>query len=129
MLTSSWNVYPKLASLLILEPSKMPRINVHARNRESFVIQVGYNWRQVKWVWDWTKSPGIVLRAQTMPTRRILRRAVVILVLFSSTAIMAVADDRTAAELLPPSTVIFAEIRQPQDLLNTVYDHQACSAH
>jgi hypothetical protein len=59
-----------------------------------------------------------------MPNLRMLRRAVVTLVLFSSTAVMARADDRTAAELLPPSTVIFAEIQRPQDLLDTIYDHK-----
>lgn len=59
-----------------------------------------------------------------MPNIRILRRAVVALALFSSTAVFAVADDRTAAEFLPSSTVIFAEILQPRDLLNTVYDHK-----
>jgi hypothetical protein len=41
----------------------------------------------------------------------------------TSTAAVAAADERTAAQLLPPSTVIYAEIRQPQDLLATVYDH------
>jgi hypothetical protein len=41
----------------------------------------------------------------------------------SSLAASAIADDRTAAEILPPSTVVFAEIRQPQKLLKTVYDH------
>ncbi len=59
-----------------------------------------------------------------MPNIRTLRRVVVGLVLFSSSAVMASADDRTAAQLLPPSTVIFAEIRQPQELLNTVFDHK-----
>jgi Protein of unknown function (DUF3352) len=38
--------------------------------------------------------------------------------------VTAVADDRTAAELLPPSTVVFVEISQPLDLLSTIYDHK-----
>jgi hypothetical protein len=59
-----------------------------------------------------------------MLNMRILRRVVVALVLFSSTAVAAAADDRTAAAFLPPSTVVYAEIRQPQELLNTVYDHK-----
>lgn len=59
-----------------------------------------------------------------MPNRKILRLSVVMLVLLSSAAPMALADERTAPEILPPSTAIFAEIRQPQDLLNTIYDHK-----
>jgi hypothetical protein len=47
----------------------------------------------------------------------------VILALLSSLAATALADEWTAAEILPPSIVVFAEIRQPQELLNTVYDH------
>lgn len=63
-----------------------------------------------------------------MPNLQILRPsvvipAVVILALMSSAPVTTLADERTAADLLPPSTVVFVEIRQPQDLLDTVYDH------
>jgi hypothetical protein len=58
-----------------------------------------------------------------MPVR-VLQGLVVILAILSSATGFAFGDDRTAAELLPPSTVVFAEIRQPEKLLNTVYDHQ-----
>jgi len=59
-----------------------------------------------------------------MPNLQMLRQSVVILAILSSAMAHASAGERTAAELLPPSTVIFAEIRQPQDLVNTVYDHE-----
>ena len=59
-----------------------------------------------------------------MPNLSVLRRPVVILAFLSWLATTAVADERTAAEILPPSVVVFAEIRQPQDLLKTVYDHR-----
>jgi hypothetical protein len=59
-----------------------------------------------------------------MPNMLILRQPVVFLALLSSLAARATADERTAAGILPPSIVVFAEIRQPQELLNTVYDHQ-----
>ncbi len=49
---------------------------------------------------------------------------VVILAVLASAAGLAFGDERTAADILPASTVIFAEIRQPEKLLNTVYDHQ-----
>ena len=57
-----------------------------------------------------------------MSDRWIVRSAVICLILWSATPV-AVADERTAAELLPPSTVIFAQIERPQNLLSTVYDH------
>ncbi len=58
-----------------------------------------------------------------MPTSPILRQSAVILALLSPATAKGLADERTAADLLPPSTVIFAEISQPRELLNTVYDH------
>jgi hypothetical protein len=53
-----------------------------------------------------------------------MQRSAVIWLTLWSFAAGAVADERTAAELLPPSTVIFAEIQRPQNLLSTVYDHR-----
>jgi hypothetical protein len=56
--------------------------------------------------------------------KRVLQGLVVILAVLASAAGFAFGDERAAADVLPPSTVIFAEIRQPEKLLNTVYDHQ-----
>jgi hypothetical protein len=58
-----------------------------------------------------------------MPNLSVLRQPVAILALLPSLAATGFADERTAAEILPPSVVVFAEIRQPQELLKTVYDH------
>jgi hypothetical protein len=54
---------------------------------------------------------------------RVLQRSVVMLVLFSLATQMAVANEPTPSDILPASTVIFAEIREPEKLLNTIYDH------
>ncbi len=59
-----------------------------------------------------------------MPNRHILRKAVVVLVLLSSAAARAIADERAACEILPNTAAVYLEIRQPQNLLNTVYDHK-----
>lgn len=58
-----------------------------------------------------------------MPNSLLPQRLLIVGFWFSS-VIIASADDRTAADLLPPTTVAFAEIRQPITLLNTVYDHR-----
>jgi hypothetical protein len=55
---------------------------------------------------------------------QLLQRLVVTVAVLSSATGIALCDERTAAEVLPPSTVIFAEIRQPEKLLSTVYDHE-----
>ena len=49
-----------------------------------------------------------------------LLAAVLLLALFSGPAL---ADDRTAAELLPGTVVAYAEIPQPQRVIDTVLDH------
>jgi hypothetical protein len=54
---------------------------------------------------------------------QLLQRLVVTVAIVSSATGIVLGDERTAAEVLPPSTVIFAEIRQPEKLLTTVYDH------
>ena len=58
-----------------------------------------------------------------MPNFQMVRQSALILAFLSSAA-LALADERTAPEILPPSTAIFVEIRQPQELLNTIYDHK-----
>jgi hypothetical protein len=59
-----------------------------------------------------------------MSRPRFLRRSAMLVVLWLSCVAAAFAGEGTAVELLPPSTVIFAEIPQPQELLNAVYDHK-----
>jgi hypothetical protein len=59
-----------------------------------------------------------------MPNRHILRKAVVVLVLLSSAAAKVFADERAACEILPSTAAVYLEIRQPQNLLNIVYDHK-----
>jgi hypothetical protein len=54
----------------------------------------------------------------------VLRHSVAVFVLLSSAGAGTIADDRTAAGILPPSTVFYAEVGQPQELLTTVYDHE-----
>jgi hypothetical protein len=58
-----------------------------------------------------------------MTSTFILRQSVV-LILMSSACVRASADDRTADEILPASTLIFVEVRQPQQALTTIYDHE-----
>jgi len=59
-----------------------------------------------------------------MTNTPVLRQSIAVLVLLSWAGEGAIADDRTAAEILPPSTVIFAEVGQPRNVLTTVYDHE-----
>lgn len=38
--------------------------------------------------------------------------------------LQAFSDERVAAQVLPASTVVYAEIRQPRELMKTIYDHE-----
>ena len=46
------------------------------------------------------------------------------LALLCSVVAAAVAESRTASEVLPPSIVIYVEIPRPYDVLSAVYDHK-----
>ncbi len=52
----------------------------------------------------------------------IVRRTAAILISLLSLVAAAHADERKATEILPPSTVIFAEIRQPERVVAAVYE-------
>jgi hypothetical protein len=57
-----------------------------------------------------------------MPNFRLLRPAVLGLLLLA--AARATTAERTAPEILPPTTAAYVEIRDPQKLIDTVYDHK-----
>lgn len=59
-----------------------------------------------------------------MTNKPVLRQSIAVLVLLSSARGGAVADDRTAAEILPPTTALFVEVGHPQKVLTTFYDHE-----
>lgn len=58
-----------------------------------------------------------------MPLSRSLIRLAIIGAVWHSAVAEVWAADRTAPELLPAGTVIYAEIRHPQSLIEMVYDH------
>lgn len=57
-----------------------------------------------------------------MSNFRLLRPAVLGLLLLAATS--TAAAERTAPEILPQSTAVYLEIRDPQQLISTVYDHK-----
>ena len=59
-----------------------------------------------------------------MPNLLVQRLSVVIVAFSLSATAEANAEERTAADILPPTTLAFAEIRQPVELLRIIYDHE-----
>jgi hypothetical protein len=59
-----------------------------------------------------------------MLIQRLVGRLIAAMVFILTPAAIARADERAASDLLPQSTVIYAEIHQPRDVLNAIYDHE-----